>query len=118
MERVSVTTTGSAGSASGSATTAALEGLLLDIYLDYDASAPATTDVTIAYADRASNILVVSDNATDGLYAPRVKPVDNANAAITNAFDYFPLNGRLTVSVAQSNALAPCVTAYIRYLRV
>jgi hypothetical protein len=117
-EVVAVTTTGVAGSATGSGTSAAMNGLLWDVYLDYHASCPVTADVTIAYADRGGNILVVSNNATDGLYHPRAKPVDNANAAITNAHDKFALHGALTVSVAQADALTACVTAYITYLRV
>ena len=117
-ERVAVTTTGVAGSATGSGTSSAINGLLMNIYLDYHASAPATTDVTVAYATRGGNVLAVSDNATDGLYHPRAKPVDNANTAITDAHDKFALNDALTVSVAQSDALTDCVVAYIRYLRL
>lgn len=119
VESVAVTTTGEAGSASGSADSVVLHGYLLDVYLDYHASAPgATTDVTITYKDRGDTILAVANNATDGRYAPRQKPVDNANAAITNAHDRFPLNGKLTVAVAQSDALTACVTAHIRYARI
>ena len=118
VERVAVTTTGSAGSATGSASSGVLNGLLLDIYLDFHASAPAgTTDTTVAYADRGGNVWAIANSATDVLVAPRVKPVDNANAAITNAHDRFALSGKLTVSVAQSDALTDCLVAYIRYLR-
>lgn len=119
QEVVTVTTTGSAGSASGSATSGVMSGFLLDVYLDFHASAPATTDTTIAYAQPAlGNVLVVSNSATDALIAPRVKPVDNANTAITNAFDRFPLNGTLTFSLAQCDALTGALVATIRYLRV
>lgn len=111
---IAVTTTGVAGSATGSATSRVLNGKLLDIRLDYDATAPATTDVTIAY-EEGGNILAVSNSATDALIAPRQKPVDNANAAITNAFSEFPLAGQIVVSVAQSNALSPAVTVTLRY---
>lgn len=116
--RVAVTTTGTAGSASGSANSEALNGLLLDVFLDYHASAPGgTTDVTITDTARSDTILAVSNSATDARIAPRQKPVDNANSAITNAHDRFPLNGPITVAVAQSDALTNCVVAYIRYLR-
>jgi len=91
---------------------------LLDVYLDYHGSAPATTDVTIAFGTRGGNLLVVTDNKTDGLYHPRAKPVDNANGAITNAHDKFGLNDGVTVSVAGADALTDCVVAYLRYLRV
>jgi len=115
--KVKVTTTGDDAAAVGSAQTEALHGFLLDVFLDYHASAPNTTDVTLAYTERGGNILAVANNATDGLYAPRQKPVDNANSAITNAHDRFPLNQPLTISVAGSDALTACVTAHIRYLR-
>lgn len=118
QEVVKVTTAGVAGSATGSGTSVVLNGLLLDIFLDYHASCPATADVTVAYAERGGNVAVMANSATDVLLTPRVKPVDNANAAITNAHDRFPLNGRLTVSVAEADALTDCVVAYIRYLRL
>lgn len=118
VERVAVTTTGSAGSASGSTNSNPLNGQLMAIYLDFHASAPgATTDTTIAYAARGGNILAVSNSATDAMFHPRAAPVNNANTAITNAHDRFPLCGELTVSIAQSNALTDCVVAYIWYLR-
>ena len=115
--RVPVTTTGAAGSATGTATTETLHGFLLDVYLDFHATAPATTDTTIAYALRGGNILAVANSGTDALLTPRVKPVDNANAAITNAHERFPLNDALTVSLAQSDALDPAVVVYLRILR-
>lgn len=111
----SITTTGSAGSATGSATTAALHGRLMDIYFNFHASAPGTTDTTVAYVDYGGNILVISNSVTDALIAPRQKPVDNANAAITNAFCEFPLNGTLTISLAQCDALTDALVFYIRY---
>lgn len=111
---VPVTTTGSAGSATGSADTPLLTGELLDVYLDFHASAPATTDTTIAFSTRGGNVLAVANSATDGMFHPRCKPVDNANAAITNAHDKFFLNDKLTVSLAQCDALTAAVTAYIR----
>lgn len=115
---VTVTTTGSSASATGSGTTdAALYGFLLDVYLDYHASAPATTDVTISYASPANgNITVYSNSATDVLLMPRKNAVDVAGAAITGVYDLYPLNGRVTVSVAGSDALTGCVVARIRYL--
>jgi len=117
-EKVVVTTTGSDGSALGSGDSGGIMGFLLDVYLDYHADAPSSTDVTVAFKTRGGNVLVVTDNKTDGLYHPRAKPVDSAGAAITNAHDRFALNDALTVSVAQADALTGCVTAYIRYERI
>lgn len=108
-----VTTTGVAGSATGSATLT-LRGYVEWVYLDFHASAPATTDTTIAYAATppGGNILAVANSATDALKFPRATAVDNANSAITNSFTRFPVWGDVTVSLAQSDALAPALTIY------
>ena len=114
-ETVTVTTVGADGSALGSAQSKALKGFLLDIKLDYHASAPAgTTDLTVS--DDYGTILTISNSVTDALIAPRQKPVDNANSAITNAHDRFPLAGPLTFAVAQCNALTAALVATIRYI--
>lgn len=110
-----VTTTGTSGAATGSATTAMLPGYLEDVYVDYGAGAPPTTDVTLAYAGRGGTILAVGNYATDILLAPRLKPVDNASASITNAYDRFPLWDKVTVTVA--DAATPSVTVYLRVFR-
>lgn len=118
--RLAVTTTGTAASATGSTTSETIFGELLDVFLDFHASTPATTDTTIAYASGGQgvgNILVVTDSATDARIAPRQKCVDNANAAITNSFDRFWINGQITISLAGADALTDAVVAYIRVLR-
>jgi hypothetical protein len=113
-ERISITTTGVAGSATGSGTTIPINGFLLDVYLDYNAAAPATTDVTIS--DPVFGDLVVkSNNATDCKLAPR-EPLQDAAAAETGLYDLIPINSKLTISVAQADALADCVVATIRWL--
>jgi hypothetical protein len=114
VERVAITTVGSAGSAVGSGTTIPINGFLLDVYLDYHASCPATADVTIA-DPVFGNVLVVTSNANDGWYAPR-KDTCDAAAAVTGLYDLIPLNGALTISVAQADALTDCVVAYVRWL--
>jgi len=113
-----VTTTGGAGVATGATTSELIRGALLDIFVDWNAAAPATSDITIAYGGiGGGNIWALINSSTDVLVAPRQKPVDNANAAITNAYDYFYLNNTVTVTVAQSDALAPAVTVYIKVAR-
>ena len=114
---IPVTTTGTAGSATGSAVSDPINGWILDVYLDFHASAPATTDTTIAYTAQGGNILVVTDSSTDARIAPRQKTVDNANAAITNSFDRFAVDGTLTVSLAGCDALTNAVVAYVRVHR-
>ena len=118
QEVLRITTTGTAGAATGSAKSKAINGFLLDVYLNFHASAPATTDTTVAMDEPdLGNLLVVTNSATDALIAPRQKPVDNANVAITNAHDRFPLSGNITISLAGSDALTDALVATIRYLR-
>lgn len=113
---VAVTTTGGAGSATGSGSLALPAGYIDWVYLDYHADAPgATTDVTLAYADTppGGNILVVSNSATDALYFPRATAHTAAGAAVTDSHVRWPAGEPITVSVAQSDALTACVTAYV-----
>lgn len=112
-----IATTGSAGSATGSASTETLFGFLLDIYLDFHASAPTTTDTTVAFAERGGNLLVVTNSSTDALYTPRVNICDSAAAAVTGVYEPYPLNDALTISLAGCDQLTTAVTAYIRVYR-
>ena len=116
-ETIEIKTVGVDAAAIGSGKTPAMMGFLLDIELDFHASAPATTDVTIT-DENGNAILTVTDSNTDAVIAPRQKLVDNANAAITNSFERFPLNGQLSFAVAGCNALDPALTAKVRYLRL
>lgn len=118
-KQVYVSTTGSAGSATGTGTAKDMYGFLLDIHLDYSDSAPNTTDVTIYYLTRGGDILVVSNSKTDALIAPRQKPVDNANAAIVGANAMYPLDGQdIGVIVGGCDALTNAVIVTLRYLKV
>lgn len=114
---VSVTTTGAAGSASGTADSEPINGRIEHIFLDFHASAPATTDVTIAYKNKGGNILATVNTVTDAMFTPRAKCVDNANAAITDSHTRFSLADSVSVTLAQSDALTAAVTAYIIYER-
>lgn len=116
IEKVSITTTGSAGAATGSGTTIPINGFLLDVYLDYHASTPGTADVTISDAT-FGNIVVKSDNATDVWLAPRKQTCDQA-AADSGSYDLIPLSGPLTVSIAQADALTAAVVVTIRWITV
>jgi hypothetical protein len=113
-ETIKVTTAGGAGAAVGSAETVPIQGFLLDVFIDYHATAPATTDVTIS-DPVFGNLLVVSNNKTDGKYAPREPNCDAAGAA-NGLYDLIPINSKLTVSVAQADALTDCVVVTLRYM--
>lgn len=119
-EVVTVTTTGAAGSATGSGNTKAVNGYLLDIYFDFSGSAPATTDTTVAYAPTSGGgtILTLTNTVTDALHAPRKQASDNAGAAIGGVYDCYPVSGALTISLAQCDALAAALVAYVRFLRI
>lgn len=105
---ITVATTGSAGSATGTATIGIGPCRLHAVQLDYHASAPATTDVTITNAGRT--VATRSNSATDVIQLPREQVVDTSGSPVTGAYDKPYLNGVVTVAVAQSDALAPAVT--------
>lgn len=113
-----VSTTGSAGSAAGSAALAVPLSELVAIYADYHASAPSTTDLTITSPGNpaAQTVLTLTNNKTDGWYYPRQQKCDNAGNLITGDYDKFVLNGNLLASLAQCDALTDAVTLTI-YVR-
>ncbi len=115
---VNVSTTGSAGSATGSAVLALPLSELVALHLDYHASAPATTDVTISSPGNplALTILTRTSSKTDGWFYPRVNDHDNAGAAITGSYSDPVVHGNLLVSIAEADTLTDClvVTVYIR----
>lgn len=114
IERVAITTAGAAGVAAGSGTTIPIMGFLLDVFLDYNAAAPATTDVTIS-DPVFGNLVVKSNNATDAWLAPRKLTCDAA-AAGTGMYDMYPINSALRIDVAQADALTDCVVATVRFI--
>lgn len=127
-ETIAVTTTGSAGAATGSATSSRIVGEILGIDVNFHASAPATTDTTIQ-ADAISggaaarNLIVITNSATDAYVVPTVPTVDAANAARLyaaggTAVAVNPIvNGTVTVSLAQCDALTNAAVVTIHYER-
>ena len=114
-QTIKVTTTGSAGAAVGNSDSKVINGWIEDISIDYNASAPGTTDLIISYEDGSGDILVINNAAADVHKHPRAKPVDNANAAITNAFTRFVINGLINIDLKQCDALTDAVVVKIRY---
>lgn len=115
-----LTTAGSDGAASASVSVYPRPGgRLYAVYLDYHASAPSTTDVTISQAEAPeATLLTVSDNKTDGWYFPRQQVCGTDGSALTYDGSHaivepFPMTGGLAVTVAQGDALTGCVTAYL-----
>jgi hypothetical protein len=114
-EAIAVTTTGSAGSATGTGTATELiyNGRISKVFLDYNAAAPATTDVSII--DGAGNVLwLLSNNNTDGTFYPAILQNDGTDTPLTVNYEKPIVSGStLNVSVAGADALAPCVTVTI-----
>jgi hypothetical protein len=120
--KISVTTTGSAGSATGTGQADAIfRGKLLGFRVKYHASAPATTDTTITstlpsgYV--AHPLLTLTNINTDIPYRPVMSSVyDSSNTEATDFFAPIPLTGHnITVSVAGSDALADAVIVWAVY---
>lgn len=113
---VRVTTTGSAGSASGTATTdLPVRGLVMAIKVDYHASAPATTTVNVdETSGMQRRLLQKAASNSDAVHYPVVQNHDPAGAAITGQYMPQYVNGvRLSVSVGNCNALTDAVVVTI-----
>jgi hypothetical protein len=120
IESVSVDTTGAAGSATGEASTPRIRGLLYKIDLDYNGSAPATTDVTITTVDDDGNtvdtLLTISNSNTDADYSPMIPGHDNTGT-ITGDYLLPPIPlGTIKVTVAQCDALTAAVVAKVFFI--
>ena len=110
---VTVTVTGTAGSATGSgATTVPVYGKLYAVHLDYIDQA-ATCDVTVTTGSPAQTLLTVTNANTDAWFYPRVQVDSDAGAPIADEYDVAPVSGYVTVSVAQSNAGSVVATLLI-----
>lgn len=80
--QISVTASGSAGAATGTATQK-LTGKILSVHVNYATAAPAGTDVQLEQVSPAKVFLDIDDNNTDGWYNPRVYAQDTAGADLT-----------------------------------
>ena len=113
---VSVDTTGGDGAATGSGTIAIpMVGYVEWVHINYHATAPNTTDVTVAYGATlpGGNVLAKANSATDALFFPRATCVDSAAAAITDSHEKFAVAGDLTVTVGGCNALTGAVVVTV-----
>jgi hypothetical protein len=108
-EVIRVTTTGSAGSAAGATTGLHMVGELLYLYVDFHASAPATTDITITAAGSGATVWTRSNSVADATVAPAATCVTTANVAITDSHRPLFIADHLTVTLAQCDALTNAV---------
>jgi hypothetical protein len=117
--KVAVTTTGSAGAATGTAySDRPLNGTVRQIRVDWSASAPATSDIDVvgeSDADHPQVTLYDKDDANSDVWVyPKVQSTDVAGAAIANEYQFLALSGqRIKVVVGQCDALDPAVTVYV-----
>lgn len=112
--KLNVTTTGSAGSATGTATSERFRGRIEAVHVDFNASAPATTDTTIALdAPIAQTLTTLTNTATDVTLYPSYALTDGTGAGRTQYEKFFADWQTCTVTVAQSDALTDAVTVYL-----
>ena len=115
LSPIVVVTTGGDGVATGSGLAKIPDGItrLIGIAVDYGATAPGTTDVTIKCTlPMLKTLLTLTDNATD-LALSQITEVelDGTGSGRASPATQYPLvMGLLTVDVAQCNALAVAVT--------
>lgn len=112
-----VSTTGSSGSATGFSALAVPLSELLAVYVDYHASAPGTTDLTLKSPSGpvSVTVLTVSNTNADAWYYPKIQDHGNTGSAITGSYSDPPLD-HVTADLAQCDALTDAVilTFYIR----
>lgn len=122
-ERLTITSSGADGSASGSATTqSVIQGRVVRVDVDFAGGITTTTDLTLAGANDlvSANIVNITNSATDAVLYPHVQVTNNAGTGLTLdgtrlKTDYYPVADVLTLSIAQTTAATPAVTVDIYY---
>lgn len=106
------TTTGGAGTSTSNATSSVIVfGLIHAIYVRYNDSPPATTDLTIATAGNSTpayTLLTLSNTATSGLYYPRADVRSQTGVSLTydgtrTVTDRVVIMDNLKITIAQAN---------------
>jgi hypothetical protein len=118
---IAVTTTGSDGSATGTAySSRPINGRVQAIRVDWAATAPASSDIDVVAEsddDHPEIALYDKDNAATDLWVyPRVQSTDTAGSGISNEYQHLVVPGqRIEVVVGGCNALDPAVTVTVIY---
>ena len=113
VEEVDVATTGAAGAAVGSGSTDAyVRGRILAVHLDYASSISSTTDITISQSTPPLDVLILTNNATDGWYYPAVEWHSSAGAGLSTYGQVYVAD-LLTITATQTTSgTAATVTIY------
>lgn len=120
---LTIATTGSAGSASGSAVSPrfANGAEVLRVWWDFSASAPATTDASLyetALGATLGAIDAKANSVTDAVRYPRVSSFQDLAGADLSANEAtepyrVPAGGTLTAALAQCDALAAAAVCHV-----
>lgn len=114
-----VTTTGSAGTATGESSLALPIGRLVGLYLNFHASAPSTTDTIISSPGNPASktILTLTNINTDAWYFPKEQDDNDVGAAVSGSYSDPLIHSNLLIALAQADALTDALEATI-YLDV
>lgn len=117
-EVITVNTAGDAASAVGNASSDPITGEILGLAIDYHASAPGTTDITIAGALSGLGLYAKSDSATDAFVVPVVFSLSSAAAALTNDVTprHYCVGEAVKVSLAGCDQLTAAVVVRVFYI--
>ena len=113
---IKVSTTGSAGSASGSAVLTLPLSELVAVHVNFHSSAPSTSDTTFTASGNplAVVLLALTDNKTDGWFYPKTQDHDNTGSAITGSYSSPVIhNGSIAITLAQYDALTDAVVVTV-----
>lgn len=101
--------TGGAGTATANTSTATrVIGRVIGVYVKYNDSPPATTDVIVktvgtAPASPTYNLLSLSNANTSGWFYPQVQIHDTSGSAIAGEYEPQLVYDQINVSIAQAN---------------
>jgi hypothetical protein len=122
-ERVKVNSTGTTPNANGTGNTEVLiTGQIVRVDIDFATGITTVTDLTLAGANDlvSTNIVNLTDTATDVVLYPHVQVTNNAGTGLTLdgtrlKTDYYPVADILTLSITNTTVATPAVTVDIYY---
>ncbi len=110
---ISLTASGTNGSATASGTTdRPLFGILKAIHADHGTGA-ATTDLTVTVGSPARTIMSKADSVTDAWFYPVVQNTGADGAAVSGVYSEIALHGYVTAALAQANDGQTCAVTIV-----